>query len=67
VRVLISLVSPDYSHRIYIDKIYDTTEVEDIVNMIMGEFESMGGMELVKEWEKAVTRQAIDLNTSSNL
>jgi hydroxymethylbilane synthase len=57
VRVVASLVSPDYTYRIYIDRFYDTLKAGDIVERVMKEFEALGGLELVKEWGRVSTGQ----------
>ncbi|MEM4969663.1 MAG: hydroxymethylbilane synthase [Sulfolobales archaeon] len=57
VRVIASLVSPDYTHRIYIDRFYDSLKAGDIVEKVMREFEALGGLELVREWERVSSGQ----------
>jgi Porphobilinogen deaminase len=57
VRVVASLVSPDYTYRLYIDRFYDTLKAGDIVERVMKEFEALGGLELVKEWERVSAGQ----------
>jgi len=59
VRVVASLVSPDYTYRIYIDRFYDTLKAGDIVERVMKEFEALGGLELVKEWGRVSTGQGV--------
>jgi hydroxymethylbilane synthase len=59
-RVILSMISPDYDSRLYIDEIFEGWNAREIANDIMRKFESMGGYGLAREWARKLEGGSID-------
>lgn len=60
IRVILSIVSPDYDSRLYIDETFEILDARVIVDDIMRRFESMGGYSLAREWARRLGGGSID-------
>lgn len=56
IRVLISIVSPDYSTRVFVNKVYESQAPGNIVGEVVKAFEREGGLEIVREWRTRLGR-----------
>lgn len=59
-RVILSIISPDYDSRLYIDETFEGLEARVIVENIVRRFESMGGYSLAREWARRLGGGSID-------